>query len=190
MTDQVQLAKILMAWVGPKPLEGSAVNALMRVLAGGKSSRLYHDLVYEQKIAQDVSASWDPAMQLGGIIEVTATVQAGHSAQEVEAALTDEIKRLRDQPPAAAELDRAKRNVEAQLFTALENVGGFGGKADQLDYYEMWAGDPGYFSRNLQAFLDVTREEVQKAAQQFMREEQRVVITVVPEQKQAAGGGK
>ena len=190
MTDQVQLAKILMAWVGPKPLEGSAVNALMRVLAGGKSSRLYHDLVYEKKIAQDVSASWDPAMQLGGIIEVTATVQAGRSPQEVEAALTDEIKRLRDQPPAAAELDRAKRNVEAQLFTALENVGGFGGKADQLDYYEMWAGDPGYFSRNLQAFLDVTREEVQKAAQQFMREEQRVVITVVPEQKQAAGGGK
>src|SRR5205085_2934751 len=120
MTDQVQLAKILMAWVGPRPLEGSAVNALMRVLAGGKSSRLYHDLVYEKKIAQDVSASWDPSMQLGGIIEVTATVQAGHSPPEVEAALGEEIKRLRDEPPTDAELERAKRNVEAQLYSALE----------------------------------------------------------------------
>src|SRR5207244_6377968 len=86
MTDQVQLAKILIAWVGPRPLDGSAVNALMRILAGGKSSRLYHDLVYEKKIAQDVSASWDPSMQLGGIIELTATGQAGHSPQEGETA--------------------------------------------------------------------------------------------------------
>jgi zinc protease len=190
VTDQVQLAKILMGWVGPKPLEGSAVNALMRVLAAGKSSRLHHELVYERKIAQDVSASWDPAMQLGGVIEVTATVQAGHSPQEVEAALSEEIKKLRDEPPTEAELERAKRNVQAQLFSALENVGGFWGKADQLNYFEMWANDPGYFSKNLQAFLAVTREDVQKAAQQFMRDEQRVVITVVPEQKQAAGGEK
>jgi zinc protease len=190
MADQVQLAKILMAWVGPKPLEGSAVNALMRILGAGKSSRLYHDLVYEKKIAQDISASWDPSMQLGGIIEVAATVQAGHSPQEVEAALTEEIKRLRDEPPTEAELERAKRNEQARLFTALENVGGFGGKADLLNYFEMWAGDPGYFSKSLEDFLAVKREDVQKAAQQFMRDDARVVITVLPEQKQAQGGGK
>jgi zinc protease len=162
----------------------------MRVLAGGKSSRLYHDLVYEKKIAQDVSASWDPSMQLGGVIELTATVQAGHVPQELEAALTEEIKRLRDQPPAEAEVERGKRNVQAQLYSALENVGGFGGKADQLNYFEMWAHDPGYFSKNLAAFMAVTPDQVQKAAQQFMRDEQRVVITVLPEQKQAAGGEK
>jgi zinc protease len=190
MSDQVQLAKILMAWVGPRPLEGPAVNALMRILAGGKTSRLYHDLVYEKKIAQDVSAAWDPSMQLGGIIEVTATVQAGHSPQEVEAALSEEIRRLRDELPTEAELDRAKRNVEAQLYSALENVGGFGGKADQLSYFEMWAGDPGYFSKNLAAFMAVTREQVQKAAQQFMRDEQRAMVTVLPEQKQSARGEK
>src|SRR5947208_10790743 len=126
MRDQVQLAKVLVGFVGPKPLEHPATALLMRILAGGKSSRLYHDLVYEKKIAQDVSASWDPSMQLGGIIELTATVQAGHSPQEVETALGEEIRRLRDEPPTDAELERAKRNVEAQLYSALENVGGFG----------------------------------------------------------------
>src|SRR5439155_11733902 len=140
--------------------------------------------------AEDVGASWDPSMQLGGVIELTATVQAGHAPQELEAALDEEIKRLRDAPPDAAELERAKRNVQAQLYSALENVGGFGGKADQLNYYEMWAQDPGYFSKNLLAFMAVTGGEVQKAAQQFMRDEQRVVITVLPEQKQAQGGEK
>jgi len=54
----------------------------------------------------------------------------------------------------------------------------------------MWAHDPGYFSKNLAAFMAVTPDQVQKAAQQFMRDEQRVVITVLPEQKQAAGGEK
>jgi zinc protease len=189
-TDQVQLTKVLMGWVGPKPLQGAPMAMMMRILAGGKSSRLYHDLVYEKKIAQDVAASWDPSMALGGVIELTATVQAGHTAQEVDAALTEEIKRLRDAPPDSTELERAKRNMESQLFAQLENVGGFGGKADQLNYYQMWAGDPGYFTKSLEQHLAVTPEQVQQAAQQFMRDDQRVVITVTPEQKQAAGGAQ
>ena len=187
--DQVQLAKVLIGYVGPRPLENPAVSPLMRILAGGKSSRLYHDLVYEKKIAQDISASWDPSMQLGGLIELTATVQAGHTVEEVTAALTDEVRRLRDAPPAPEELERAKRNLRSSLFAQLENVGGFGGKADQLSYYEMWARDPGAFSRNLEATLAVTPEQVQKVARDYMRDEQRVVITVLPEQKQAAAGG-
>ncbi|HEY6911261.1 MAG TPA: pitrilysin family protein [Myxococcales bacterium] len=186
--DQVQLAKVLIGYVGPKPLEKPEAAALMRILAGGKSSRLYHDLVYEKKIAQDVSASWDPSMQLGGLVEITATVQAGHAPEEVLAALTDEVRRLREGPPSPDELERAKRNLKAGLFAQLENVGGFGGKADQLNYYEMWAQDPGAFTRNLEAQLAVTPEQVQKLAQDYLEDEQRVVITVLPESQPSPGG--
>ena len=163
---------------------------LMRILAGGKSSRLYHELVYQKKIAQDVSASWDPSMQLGGIVEITATVQAGHTPEEVEAALADQVRRLREAPPLPEELQRAKRNLESSLFSQLENVGGFGGKADQLNYYEMFAHDPQAFTRTLEATLAVGPEQVHAAARQFLGDEQRVVITVLPEQKQAAAGGE
>jgi zinc protease len=187
LRDQVQLAKVLIGFVGPKPLENPAANVLMRILAGGKSSRLYHDLVYQKKIAQDVGASWDPGMQLGGVIEISATVQAGHTPAEVEAALNDELKRLREAPPAADELERAKRNVKAGLFAQLENVGGFGGKADQLNYYEMRAQDPGHYAKNLEATLAVTAEQVQKTAEQYLRDEQRVVVTILPQEKQAGG---
>ncbi len=190
LRDQVQLAKVLIGYVGPKPLENPAVTPLMRILAGGKSSRLYHDLVYEKKIAQDISASWDPAMQLGGLIEITATVQAGHTPEEVAAALGDEVRRLRESPPGADELERAKRNLRSTLFSQLENVGGFGGKADQLSYYEMFARDPGAFAKNLEATLAVEPAQVQEVARQYLRDDQRVVITVLPEQKQAAGGGR
>ncbi len=190
LRDQVQLAKVLIGYVGPKPLENPAVTPLMRILAGGKSSRLYHDLVYEKKIAQDISASWDPAMQLGGLIEITATVQAGHTPEEVAAALGEEVRRLRESPPGPDELERAKRNLRSTLFSQLENVGGFGGKADQLSYYEMFARDPGAFAKNLEATLAVEPAQVQEVARQYLRDDQRVVITVLPEQKQAAGGGR
>ena len=189
LRDQVQLAKVLMGYVGPRPLENPAVGALIRVLVGGKSGRLYQDLVYQKKIAQDVSASWDPSMQLGGIIEIAATVQAGHTAEEVAEALTDEVKRLRESPPSPDELERAKRNLRSSLFAQLENVGGFGGKADQLNYYEMFAGDPSAFARNLELNLAVTPEQVQQVAQRYLNDRQRVVLTVLPQQKQAAKGG-
>jgi zinc protease len=75
------------------------------------------------------------------------------------------------------------------LFAQLENVGGFGGKADQLNFFEMWARDPAAFTRNLDATLAVTPAQVQAVARQYLNDEQRVVITVLPEQKQAAAGG-
>jgi zinc protease len=189
MRDRVQLAKVLIGYVGPKPLEHPAVAPLVRILAGGKSTRLYHDLVYEKKLALDVSATWDPSMQLGGVIEITATVQAGHTPEEVIAALSDEMRRLRDEPVAPEELARAKRNLESGLFAQLENVGGFGGKGDQLNYYELFAKDPGAFAKNLEATLAVTPAQVHEVAQQYLHDEQRVVITVLPEQKQASAGG-
>ena len=178
--DQVQLAKVLVGFVGPTPLEDPALGVLMRILGAGKSSRLYHDLVYQKKIAQDVSASWDNGMVLGGLIEISATVQAGHTPAEVEAALTDELRRARETAPTADELERSRRNLKAGLFAQLENIGGFGGKADQLNFYEFRAQDPGAFTRQLEATLAVTAEQVQQSAQKYLRDETRAVIQVLP----------
>jgi len=112
---------------------------------------------------------------------VSATVQAGHTPQEVLAALSTEIKALRDAPPSADELERVKRNLRASLFAQLENVGGLGGKADQLNEFEMRAGDPGQFTPQLETVLAVTPQDVQKVAQKFLTDESRVSITVLPE---------
>ena len=125
-------------------------------------------------------------MRLGGEIEIAATVQAGHAPQEVISAIDEQLRQLREAPPGADEMERARRNIRAALFAQLENVGGFGGKADQLDYYQMWAHDPGHFSVWLQQMLAATPQEVQKAAQEYLRDDRRAVITVLPEQKEAA----
>src|SRR5207237_8048162 len=129
LTDQVQLAKVIFGWVGPKPTEAESLQIAIRILGSGKSSRLYQSLVHDQRVAQDVSATSTPA-QLGGETEIEATVQVGHTPEEVEKSLTAQIAKLRDAPPSEDELVRARRNLVASLYSALENVGGSGGKAD------------------------------------------------------------
>ena len=179
LADQVQLSKVIFGWVGPKPTEGEALQLAIRILGNGKSSRLYRSLVHDARIAQDVTASAAPG-QLGGTTEIAATVQAGRSPSEVERALDEQIRALRAVPPAAEELLRAKRTVLAEAYSALENVGGFGGKADLLNHYEMWRHDPGWLTEHLRRYQAVTAEQVQEAAKEWLGEE-RVVLHVVPD---------
>ena len=181
LADQVQLSKVMFGWVGPKPTEGEALQIAMRILGSGKSSRLYQALVHDQRVAQDVSATSTPA-QLGGETEIEATVQVGHTPEEVEKSLTAQISALRSAPPSEEELVRARRNLVASLYSALENVGGGGGKADLLNYFEMWRRDPGFLSEQIARAQAVTAADVQQAAQKWLADDSRVTLHVVPEQ--------
>jgi predicted Zn-dependent peptidase len=151
----------------------------MRILGNGKSSRLYQALVHDARIAQDVAASTMPA-QLGGTTEISATVQAGRDPAAVERALAEQVHALQAAPPPGEELLRAKRAVLAETYSALENPGGFGGKADLLSYYEMWRHDPGWLSVQLGRYEAVTGEQVRKAAAEWLKDDGRVVLYVLP----------
>jgi zinc protease len=179
LTDDVQLAKVIFGFVGPKPTESEALQLAMRILGNGKSSRLYQALVHDARIAQDVAASTTPA-QLGGTTEISATVQAGRDPAAVERALAEQVHALQAAPPPGEELLRAKRAVLAETYSALENPGGFGGKADLLSYYEMWRHDPGWLSVQLGRYEAVTGEQVRKAAAEWLKDDGRVVLYVLP----------
>src|SRR5262249_26141129 len=88
MTDQVELPRIYMPWPPPayyKPGDAKA-DITARILGGGKASRLYKSLVYEKKIAQDVSAQQQSA-GITSIFQIVATAKPGHTADELEAAI-------------------------------------------------------------------------------------------------------
>jgi zinc protease len=63
----------------------------------------------------------------------------------------------------------------------MERVGGFGGKADQLNYYHYFVGTPDYFERDLDRFRRVTPADVQRVARQYLLQQRRVVLSVVPQ---------
>jgi zinc protease len=182
--DRVELPRLYLAWHSPALFsEGdAALDLATDVLANGKTSRLYHRLVFDERLATDVSASQN-SREAGGLAQITATAAPGHSLSELERAVTEEVARLSADGPTDDEIDRGRVQVESQFMFRLQSVGGFGGKSDQLNAYNMFLGDPAYFERDLARYQRVTRESLTAAVGRFLNHSRRVALSIVPQQR-------
>jgi zinc protease len=181
LEDRVELPRLYLAWITP-PLyaeHDAELDLLADVLAGGKDSRVYRRLVYDERIATEVAA-YQNSREAGGYYQLVATAVPGVPLGRIEAALCEEVARLAAEGPTADELARAMALTESGFLSRLQHVGGFGGKSDQLNSYNVIVGDPGYFTRDLQRYRDATCEGVRAAAAAYLADAGRVAISVVP----------
>jgi zinc protease len=181
LEDRVELARLYLAWHSPGLFaRGDAeLDLVAEVLSSGKTSRLYRALVYEQRIATEVAASQN-SRELGSFFQVVATAAPGRTLAEVERAITKEMNAVIDRGPTTAELDRCLAQAEAHFLFRLQTVGGFGGKSDQLNAYNMFLGDPGFFARDLARYRSATTVSLREAAARHLNSSQRIVLSVVP----------
>ena len=181
LEDRVELPRLYMAWHSPALFaDGDAeLDLVAEVLASGKTSRLYRALVYEQRIATEVAASQN-SRELGSFFQIVATAAPGRTLAEVERAIAKEIALLLDRGPTAAELERCLAQAEAHFLFRLQTVGGFGGKSDQLNAYNVFLGDPAYFERDLLRYRTATAAALRGAAIKYLQPSARVVLSVVP----------
>jgi zinc protease len=180
LEDEVQLPRLYLAWVTPAAFApgDAALDAVAGVLTAGKNSRLYKRLVYDLQVAQDVAAiQGSNGLASTFVIEVTA--RAGHGLEEIRRLVDEEIARLASEPPTERETARFRNQTEAGFFDRLERVGGFGGKADQLNAYYFRTGNPDYFEEDLARYRALAPSDVQAAAGRFLGPG-RVVVSVVP----------
>jgi zinc protease len=148
------------------------------LLASGKISRLYRRLVYERRVATEVAA-FQQSRELAGFFQIVATAAPGHTLDDLEGAIAEEIARLADEGPSDSELARVLAQAEAQFVYRLQTVGGFGGKSDQLNAYNVFLGDPGFFDRDLDRYRRATTADLQRAAATWLHRG-RVLLSVVP----------
>jgi zinc protease len=184
LTDNVRLSKLFLAWLTPRGYApgDATLDVVSSVLAGGKNSRLYKRLVYDTQIAQDVEATQQSG-PLGSSFVIEATARPGHTAAELQAAIDDELERLKREPPSVREVQRALNQIEASFYRRMERVGSFGGKADQLNSYYWSGGGPDYFAEDLARYMSLSPADVQAAATQWLPSERRVELIVNPEEK-------
>jgi len=184
LEDHVQVPRLYDSWHTQKAFapDDAALSAAAQVLAGGKASRLYQRLVYQLEIASEVYAYQDGG-RLDGEFRVVATARPGHGLDELQQVVTGEIARLAAQGPTARELERVVNGVEAQALDNMQQVGGFGGIADQLNQYAYFAGTPDYFEQDLDRFRSLTPADLQRVTRQYLAEAHRVVLSVVPQGK-------
>jgi len=184
ITDRVQLSRLYLGWHTPALLKpGDAeMDILSNLLSGGKNSRLYKRLVYDLQIAQDVNAV-QQSQAMGSNYLIIATARPGQSLDKIQAVIDEELDKLRAAPPEPREMTRALNQIEANFFRSMERVGGFGGKANQLNSYYKAAGSPDYFQKDLDRYRAVTAADIKAAVEKYLPKDRRVELSVVPGEK-------
>jgi len=179
--DRVELPRLYLGWLTPAMYADgdAALDVLADVLAAGKASRLYRALVYEQRIATDVAA-YQGSRELGSAFQIVATAVPGIGLGTLERAIHDELARVRAAAVTPDELGRALALTETAFVSRLQTVGGFGGKSDQLNNYNVFLGDPGYFARDIERYRRADLERVRHAAARHLDAAGCVTLSAVP----------
>jgi len=184
LEDKVQLPRLMMVWLTPPSYHpGSAeMDLLSSLLSGGKNSRLYKRLVYDLQIAQNVFA-YNDSKKFASEFNIVATARPGVTLTQLEKVIQEEIDRLKAEHPQDRELQRVKNQFESGFIGQIESAGGFSGKANQLNQYYYYTGNPDYFNEDLQRYKAVGTSDISAAVRLYLKDNARVVMSIVPEGK-------
>jgi len=183
--DRVSLPRVYVSWPTPPDFseDDAPLELLQAVLSDGLSSRLHRALVYEKQIAQSASIMYHPG-EAAGQFTAQVTAAPGHDLEEVEAALDAEIERVRIEPPTDEEISRVRNRLEASHYRQLARIGGFGGLADQLNHFNVFANDPELINTSLDRYMAVQRADILRVSESILDHRQ-VRLKVLPEQSLA-----
>jgi len=190
LQDQVPQARIYKVWniPGYRQRDYTLLDMTSDLLAGGKNSRLYKRLVYNDRSATAVTASIAPT-ELGSQLQVVATVKPGNDPAVVEKALDDELASFLAQGPTPAELDRIRTSNFANFARSLEQLDGFSGKSYILAESQVFGGSPDFYKTRLDWVASATPADVQGAAQRWLSDGVFVLdVTPFPNYQAATSG--
>ncbi len=169
MQDRVSQARLYKAWTGPRWGTAESVQLALaaRILATGKSSRLYERLAYTDQTVTDVDMA-PFALEIAGITYLAATAQTGVSLSNIEETINAEIDRLIDDGPTYKELERAKTQMRASFLRGIERVGGSSGKAGVLAKNYVYGGSPVLYQEHLAAIDATTAKDVRLVTDKWL----------------------
>jgi zinc protease len=144
-----------------------AIDLMDTILTGGRSSRLYQDLV-ETGLASSASA-YAAEMIEPGWYEITATAAPGQPLEKIELAIQKSLTTLRNRPVTAEELQRAKSQLRASLILGNQDITS---QATQLAYNQVVAGDYRFIDKYLAAIEKITSQDIQRVARTYLKPDQ------------------
>ncbi len=181
-----RLARIDIAYIVPPAgtADSSALDVLSDVLSSGRSSRFNQVVVREKQLATNAFGGAQDARG-PGLFQVSATVAPGKKPEDVEAALYEEIDKVKAGPIADWEIEKAhnsaRRNQAGAATSTLS-------RAIQLGEYALFYNDPNLINTRTDKILKVTAADVQRVAAKYLTKENRSVITTIPKPAAPKGG--
>lgn len=165
-------------WRVPESLhpDTPALAMLASILTGGRSSRVYRRLVLKDRLATGVTSGTGPGFLYPRLFSMDAYPRSPHTPEEVEAAIYEELERLKEEPPEERELQRVRNQLEASEIRRLRSSFGLAFQvAESASLFGDWR-QTFSFTREMGA---VTPEDIQRVVRAYFREDQRTVATLV-----------
>lgn len=178
VVDRVEVPRVYLAWHGAPwgTTDAHALDAVAQVLAGGRASRLWRELVYHRRIAQDVAATaWQPLEDVG-IFFVVLTGKPDVRGSDLLGAFDEVLDDLLEGGVEPAEADRAAHRIRLGLLHGLDDVGG---RADMLAHAAVLLDDPGYVERQQAERAEIGAGEATAALRRWL-DAGRAVVDYVP----------
>ncbi|HJO61160.1 MAG TPA: pitrilysin family protein [SAR202 cluster bacterium] len=165
LEDSVHLPRLYLAWptVPEFTQEQAALDVLSVIMADGRSSRLEQNLVYKKQLARDIRA-YHHGQEISGEFHIIATANPGQTTGEIYKEIQALLDELSQTPPSDKEMERAYNIINSYHVRQLEKIGGFGGKADQLNHFNVMAGNPGLIETDVERYKKVSANDVSAAA--------------------------
>lgn len=177
--DNIQLPAVIMAY--HMPAQGTpdyyALDMLSILLSGGGSSRLNRSLVDEQEKAVYVGA-FPLSLEDPGLYIAYAIANRGNGPAELETAIDAEIERVRQELVSDREFEKIRNQIESDFVTGNATLEGIAGN---LATYHVLFGDADLINTELERYLAVTREDMMRVAQKYLRKDNRAVLHYLPQ---------
>lgn len=157
-----------------------------RILSDGESSRIQRRLVYEKQMALQAESDGN-FTEHPNLFFVFAVLNAGFAPAQVEAELLAELERLKNEPVPDAELAKAKTQILRDFVVSRQSVQSLG---EELGYAAVVLKDAGLLDAELDRFLSVTPQDIQRVARKYFVPENSAVVEVYPSKQGIPGGSK
>lgn len=178
LKKEAELPFTLMFYRAPdlKSPDSFALDLLSVVLAGGRSSRLYHELVYQKRLVRSVDADYSGVSVDPTGFSITAQLLPGVAPAKAEGEIDRLLDKVKTELISDRELQKAKNQIEASFIFAQDSIFG---QAMKIGYYEVAGG-----WRQMDGYLDgirkVTRDDIRRVARQYLNPDQRTIGTLIP----------
>lgn len=174
-------------WRAPARREDSdyyALGVIEKILSAGESSRLYQRMIKGDQVALKADAGYDERRGPGAF-EAMVIYKPGNSAEKVRGILYEELEKLKTAPVSKEELEKAKNQIMRSLLSSNSYVSlqRSLGRAELLAEYALFFGDPKLIDKDLEAYMNVSVEDIQRAARKYFDRQTAVVIDVEPKKE-------
>ncbi len=158
-----------------------ALACLAQVLGQGKNSVLYQQLVKPQKALQ--ATAFSRLNELAGEFTFQLTPYPGKSLAAMDSMLTFCLQAFEQRGVTDDDIQKFKGGIEAQYINSLQSVSG---KVSQLAAFQTYTGNPNMIGKLLEIYRSVTKEDVLRVYNQYLKNKFSVTVSVLTKGKDIA----